>query len=59
MTVPFGTSNFILDSPAVDKSLFEQVQCRFAVKAAPTRMPDEIDLTAYLPKQGIKERFND
>ena len=48
--------SFIVDS-STDKSVFEQVQSRFAVKVAP--MPDEIDLAAYLPKPGIKERFDD
>jgi ATP-dependent RNA helicase UAP56/SUB2 len=48
--------SFIVDS-TTDKTVFEQVQSRFAVKVAP--MPDEIDLAAYLPKPGIKERFDD
>ncbi len=40
-----------------DPSVFEQVQSRFAVKVA--ELPDEIDLTAYMPKAGVKERYDD
>jgi hypothetical protein len=42
---------------SVDKEVYEKVQSRFSVKIA--EMPDEIDLAAYLPKPGVKERYDD
>jgi hypothetical protein len=49
------SNSFIVDS--VDKEVYEKVQSRFSVKIA--EMPDEIDLAAYLPKPGVKERYDD
>jgi ATP-dependent RNA helicase UAP56/SUB2 len=40
-----------------DNTTFDQVQSRFAVKVA--ELPDEIDLTAYMPKPGVKEKYDD
>jgi len=40
-----------------DNTTFDQVQSRFAVKVA--ELPDEIDLTAYTPKPGVKEKYDD
>ena len=34
-----------------------QVQAKFHVKVG--ELPEEIDLTAYMPKPGVKERFDD
>ena len=33
------------------------MQSRFAVKVEP--LPDEIDLTSYMPKPGVKEQFDE
>jgi hypothetical protein len=40
-----------------DKTVFNDVQSRFAVKVG--ELPDEIDLTAYMPRPGIKEKYDD
>jgi len=40
-----------------DTEVFEKVQSRFAVKVEP--LPDEIDLTSYMPKPGVKEQFDE
>jgi len=40
-----------------DGDVFSQVQARFATKVLP--LPDEIDLTSYMPKPGVKEQFDD
>lgn len=40
-----------------DNEIFEKVQSRFAVKVEP--LPDEIDLTSYMPKPGVKEQFDE
>jgi len=40
-----------------DDEIFEKVQSRFAVKVEP--LPDEIDLTSYMPKPGVKEQFDE
>eukprot|EP00293_Proteomonas_sulcata_P017570 CAMPEP_0184293416 /NCGR_PEP_ID=MMETSP1049-20130417/4844_1 /TAXON_ID=77928 /ORGANISM="Proteomonas sulcata, Strain CCMP704" /LENGTH=370 /DNA_ID=CAMNT_0026601383 /DNA_START=222 /DNA_END=1334 /DNA_ORIENTATION=- len=40
-----------------DNDIFEKVQSRFAVKVEP--LPDEIDLTSYMPKPGVKEQFDE
>ena len=40
-----------------DNDVFEKVQSRFAVKVG--ELPEEIDLTAYMPKPGVKERFDE
>jgi len=40
-----------------DEEIFEKVQSRFAVKIEP--LPEEIDLTSYMPKAGVKEQFDE
>ena len=40
-----------------DTTTFNEVQSRFAVKVG--ELPDEIDLTAYMPKPGVKEKYDD
>jgi ATP-dependent RNA helicase UAP56/SUB2 len=40
-----------------DEEVFEKVQSRFAVKIEP--LPEEIDLTSYMPKAGVKEQFDE
>ena len=39
-----------------DNKIFTTVQERFAVKVEP--LPDEIDLSSYMPKPGVKEQFD-
>merc|ERR1712205_78482 len=40
-----------------DNKVFTTVQERFAVKVEP--LPDEIDLSSYMPKPGVKEQFDE
>jgi len=39
-----------------DNKIFTTVQERFAVKVEP--LPEEIDLSSYMPKPGVKEQFD-
>jgi ATP-dependent RNA helicase UAP56/SUB2 len=40
-----------------DNKIFATVQERFAVKVE--ALPDEIDLSSYMPKPGVKEQFDE
>jgi ATP-dependent RNA helicase UAP56/SUB2 len=40
-----------------DPDIFAKVQARFSTKVLP--LPDEIDLTSYMPKAGVKEQFDE
>jgi len=40
-----------------DGDIFGKVQARFATKVLP--LPDEIDLTSYMPKPGVKEQYDE
>jgi ATP-dependent RNA helicase UAP56/SUB2 len=57
MSISFVSTTEDPSGKIKDNEIFEQVQSRFAVKVEP--LPDEIDLTSYMPKPGVKEQFDE
>uniref|UniRef100_A0A7S0DXR8 RNA helicase n=1 Tax=Hanusia phi TaxID=3032 RepID=A0A7S0DXR8_9CRYP len=57
MAISFISSTEDPSGKINDQSIFEKVQARFAVKVEP--LPDEIDLSSYMPKPGVKEQFDE
>jgi ATP-dependent RNA helicase UAP56/SUB2 len=57
MAISFISQTEDVSGKVDDNKVFATVQERFAVKVE--ALPDEIDLSSYMPKPGVKEQFDE